>query len=149
MLRRAHISLMIAATLGLLAFPTPLRAASELDRDLERQLLGTWGVRVVEAYSDCGGRYNNNEVHGTNVASTADRRFEPGELVKVDKIKLKRARIDLSVDAHERRAPSDRRGDDDADRAWRDGYRDGQRLMRELLVADALRSCLLPPPASH
>ena len=31
------------------------------------------------------------------VASKADRRFSPGELVKIDKIKVKRARIDLLI----------------------------------------------------
>jgi hypothetical protein len=296
MRRNVHTVAIVAAAATLISHTAPVVAASELERALERELVGAWGVLAVEVYSDCGGSYSNNQAHGTNVTSKADRGFEPGELAKVDKIKLKKARVDiflslgvpvlesriegpfelfderscrvqlmvnvpreevkaqqtnavldrlrrvvelhstldaarasdswngrereplpegyeqtlfayetwhaeqlnaavaergeravadavrtasaierdadyldgfaagveeardwrasdcddlvdLSVDAHERRAPSDRRGKDPADRAWREGYRDGQRLMLELLVADALRGCFVPPPA--
>ena len=68
---------------------------SELGDRLDRELKGAWGVLEVEVYSACSGTYSNNEVGGSGVASKAPRRFNPGELVKLDKVKVKRSRVDL------------------------------------------------------
>lgn len=68
---------------------------SELGDRLDRELKGAWGVLEVEVYSACSGTYSNNEVGGAGVASKAPQRFAPGELVKLDKVKVKRSRVDL------------------------------------------------------
>lgn len=70
-------------------------AASDLDDRLEGHLKGAWAVVDVELYSNCSGTYSDNQIGAAGVASKADRRFSPGELVKIDKIKVKRSRIDL------------------------------------------------------
>jgi len=70
-------------------------AASDLEDRLVLRLRGAWSVLEVEAYSECSGTYSNNRASGTLVTSGANRRFEPGELSKVDKVNLKRSRLDL------------------------------------------------------
>ena len=74
------------------AFPS---AADDLDDRLDKQLRGSWAILKVEVYSSCSGTYSDNKVGEAGVASKAHRRFAPGELVKIDKIKVKRARVDL------------------------------------------------------
>jgi len=69
--------------------------ASSLEDTLEYRLRGSWALTKVEVLSDCGGIYNNNEVHAAGVSSKASHRFEAGELVHIDKINLKSSRIDL------------------------------------------------------
>lgn len=71
--------------------------ASSLDDQLDRELKGAWAVLEVEVYSNCAGTYNDNTIGAAGVASKAGYRFEPGELVKIDKIKVKRSRVDLLV----------------------------------------------------
>jgi len=70
-------------------------AAGDLERALRARYQGVWGVILTESYSDCAGSYSNNRIAGAGVRSTAGHRFEPGELAKIDKINLKRSRIDL------------------------------------------------------
>ena len=70
-------------------------SASKLDDELDRRLKGAWATLGVEVYSSCSGTYSDNTVGDAGVASKAARRFEAGELVKIDKIKVKRARVDL------------------------------------------------------
>lgn len=70
-------------------------AAADLERDLEVRLEGAWAVAAVEVYSGCGGTYTNNSVTAGGVASRGDLRFEPGELVKVDKLTVKRSEVHL------------------------------------------------------
>ena len=76
-------------------FLTTAVSASDLGDLLSRELAGGWGVLEVEIYSSCGGTYSDNTVGAVGVASKASHRFEPGELVKIDKIKVKRQRVDL------------------------------------------------------
>jgi hypothetical protein len=70
-------------------------AAWQLEDDLQRRLAGSWAIATTELYSNCAGSYNNNEWSGVGITSGADRRFGPGELVKIDKINLKKKRLDL------------------------------------------------------
>jgi hypothetical protein len=69
--------------------------AGRLESDLSRQLRGAWAIVEVEIYSGCSGAYFNNTADAGGVVGRGERRFEPGELVKIDKINLKRSRLDL------------------------------------------------------
>jgi len=71
--------------------------ASELDDLLNQKLRGAWAVLAVEVYSGCAGTYSDNQVSDAGVTSKARYRFEPGELVKVDKLNAKRQRVDLML----------------------------------------------------
>jgi hypothetical protein len=77
------------------AFLTTSLSASELGDSLNRELAGGWGVLEVEIHSNCGGTYSDNTVGSVGVSSKAKHRFSEGELVKIDKIKVKRQRVDL------------------------------------------------------
>jgi hypothetical protein len=82
--------------LGIFAiFLTSAVSASELADLLNRELAGGWGVLEVEIYSNCGGTYSDNTVGSVGVTSKAGNRFSEGELVKIDKVKVKRQRVDL------------------------------------------------------
>jgi len=70
-------------------------AASDLDAKVQARLKGAWAITDVEIYSNCSGTYSDNEIGPAGVSSKASRRFSPGELVKIDKVKVKRARVDL------------------------------------------------------
>ncbi len=70
-------------------------SASKLDDELDRRLRGAWAVLEVEVWSSCSGTYSDNTIGPAGVSSRANQRFEAGELVKIDKIKVKRARVDL------------------------------------------------------
>ena len=83
------------ATICIFLFGVGLTTASELEDRMNRELKGGWGIVEVEVYSACGGTYSDNEVGISGVASKAGHRFEEGELVKIDKINVKRKRVDL------------------------------------------------------
>ena len=91
----------IFTALAILVLSPSVVAASVLEDQLESELRGAWAVLSVEVFSDCAGYYNNNEMHGAGVSSKAKRRFDFGELVKIDKINLKRSRIDLFLSLSE------------------------------------------------
>jgi hypothetical protein len=76
----------------LVAFHT---TAGGLDDELDGKLRGAWAVLTHEVYSSCSGTYSDNQVGAAGVSSKASRRFEAGELVKIDKVKVKRSRVDL------------------------------------------------------
>lgn len=71
--------------------------AGALDDELDGKLRGAWAVLEHEVYSSCSGTYSDNRVGAAGVSSKASRRFDAGELVKIDKIKVKRSRVDLLV----------------------------------------------------
>jgi hypothetical protein len=62
---------------------------------MERDLEGAWAALRVEVYSNCSGAYNDNHVNASGISAKAGRRFEAGEIVKIDKVKVKRSRVDL------------------------------------------------------
>jgi len=70
-------------------------AAGDLDDRLDGELRGAWAILEHEVYSSCSSTYSDNRVGAAGVASKANRRFDAGELVKIDKIKVKRSRVDL------------------------------------------------------
>lgn len=87
------IPVLVLSAILLLSASTAL--ASALEDRMERDLEGAWATLRVEIYSNCSGAYNDNAVHASGVSAKADRRFEAGELVKIDKVKVKRSRVDL------------------------------------------------------
>ena len=87
-------SLLVLAVL--LALPTG-SLAGNLERAVKSRWLGAWIVTGVEAYSDCSGMYTNNRVNGKLVKSRGYYRFQPGELAKLDKIDVKKSRLDLHL----------------------------------------------------
>ncbi len=88
---RFLISLILA---GSLIGTLPVSAA-DLDDQLNSRLKGAWAVLEVEVYSSCSSTYSDNTVGAAGVASKAGRRFAVGEVMKIDKIKVKRSRVDL------------------------------------------------------
>lgn len=78
-----------------------MSSAADLDDQLDKRLRGSWATLEVEVYSSCSSTYSDNKVGAAGVASKADRRFFAGELVKIDKIKVKRARVDLLTSLEE------------------------------------------------
>ena len=90
-MRVLRLLVVILALVGL----AQIASASELEDRLEGRLRGAWAVLRVEAYSGCAGSYFNNRVNEAGVSARGGRRFEAGELVKIDKINLKKARVDL------------------------------------------------------
>jgi hypothetical protein len=80
--------------LVLIAWPVTTRAG-ELERALNRRWLGAWVVTTVETYSDCGSAYTANRLNGRLVSSRGRARFRAGELAKLQKVDLKRSRLDL------------------------------------------------------
>jgi len=85
-----YLALLLTAVLAASA-----AAASDLEKSLDSELRGAWGILEAEVYSACGGTYSDNTVGAAGVASKAGHRFDPGELVKIDKIRVKRQRVDL------------------------------------------------------
>jgi hypothetical protein len=51
----------------------------------------------VDLYSDCAGIHTNNRVNGRLVQSKGRFRFKPGELAQIQKLDLKRSRLDLHL----------------------------------------------------
>lgn len=87
---------------GLLALLLPLAAhAVSLEDTLNARFRGGWAVVKLPISSSCDGFYNDNDVVGARVESKARRRFEAGELVRVERIASKRGRVDIFLDLAE------------------------------------------------
>ena len=85
-------NLMVAALIFLL---TGVTLAGSLEKEVKGEWLGAWVVTGVESYSDCGSAHTNNRINGSLVKSKGDHRFQPGELAKINKIDVKKSRLDL------------------------------------------------------
>jgi len=85
----------IALVLVMLALWPRSVAAKELQTGIQSRWLGAWAVVRLDTYSDCSGMYTNNRVNGVLVRSTGASKFDTGELVRVDKVDLKRSRLDV------------------------------------------------------
>jgi len=71
--------------------------AGEVEKSLESRWRGAWVVLTVDTYSDCLGGYTGNRVNGNLVSSRSRRRFQAGELARVESVDAKRSRVDLKV----------------------------------------------------
>jgi hypothetical protein len=58
-------------------------------------------VVMIPLVSNCDGYYNDNDVIGSRVASKARRRFDEGETARVERIGVKRGRLDVFLDLAE------------------------------------------------
>jgi hypothetical protein len=74
---------------------------ADLEADLNSRYRGGWAVLQVPVFSACDGFYNDNEAAGARVASKAKRRFAAGELAHVERIGVKRGRVDVFLDLAE------------------------------------------------
>ncbi len=80
--------------------PAGVRAAG-LEESLNARWRGGWVVVRPSVASSCDGYYNDNLVAGDHVQSSARRRFDPGELTRVERIAVKRGRVDVFLDLAE------------------------------------------------
>jgi hypothetical protein len=82
----------------LVFFAVPVAAwAGDFQRTLQSEWLGAWVVVRGESYSNCNSLYTDNRINGNLVKGSAAWRFSPGELAKLDKVDLKRSRLDLML----------------------------------------------------
>lgn len=72
-------------------------AAGSFEDEVRARWRGAWVVVHTEVYSDCSGKYYANKVSGSFVTNRGGFRLEPGELGKVDRVQLRRRRVDLMV----------------------------------------------------
>jgi hypothetical protein len=90
---------LLALFLGL-TLPAGVRAAG-LEESLNAHWRGGWVVVRPSLVSSCDGYYNDNFLAGDRVESSARRRFDPGELARVERIAVKRGRVDVFLDLAE------------------------------------------------
>jgi hypothetical protein len=86
-------ALVTGILLGMVASGT--LPAADRQKMVEARWRGAWVLTGVDTYSDCAGTHTNNRVNGSLVSSRGRYRFRPGELARVDKVDLKRSRLDL------------------------------------------------------
>src|SRR5260221_1875759 len=79
---------------------TPL-FANKLERHLEERWRGAWVLSKVAMQSDCAGFHTDNAVNGALVSSKGRFTFRAGELARIDKVDLKRARVDVYLNLPE------------------------------------------------
>jgi len=91
---------MLLVLTALLALPAASLAGS-IENTMKSRWLGAWVVTTVDTYSDCSGMYTNNRINGNLVKSKGARRFYTGELAKVDKVDMKRSRLDVMLTLNE------------------------------------------------
>lgn len=72
-------------------------AAGAFEDQVRARWRGAWVLTDIESYSTCDGKYFNNDVSGQFVAARAGRKFEPGELAKVDQLQVRRKKIELKL----------------------------------------------------
>lgn len=88
--------------LVLLLLSTPALAhAAGLEETLNARWRGGFVVVRVPISSNCDGFYNDNTVAGDRTDSKARRRLEAGELARVERIAVKRGRLDVFLDIAE------------------------------------------------
>ncbi len=95
----------VAAPLSLaLALAAAISATAEA-ANLETQLNARWrGASVLilaPASSQCDGFYNDNDARGREISGRGAERFPEGELARVERIDVKRNRIDAFLDLAE------------------------------------------------
>ncbi len=90
------LTLLILMTLPAASF------ASKIEKEVQDRWIGSWVVTRGETYSDCERRETANLVRGDLVKSGGRHRFAPGELARVERVEMKRGRVELSLTLSER-----------------------------------------------
>ena len=93
-MRSALLALAIMPALALAAVP----AAADVESEVNARFRGRAVVVAAGIASSCDGFYNDNVVRGAFLDSKARRRFEPGELARVERVSVKRSRVDVFLD---------------------------------------------------
>lgn len=91
----------LAGLAVLLAMAIPAAARADLEKDLNARWRAASVVVRVPVASSCDGFYNDNDVMGNRVDSKAQRRFAAGELAQVERIGVRRGRVDVFLDLTE------------------------------------------------
>jgi len=86
--------------LGGLLISAGVASAGSFEDAVRAQWRGAWVVVGTEIYSDCSGRYHTNKLSGTLVTNRGGHRFLPGEVGKVQRVQLKKKKVDLMVSLH-------------------------------------------------
>jgi len=76
-------------------------AAKPFQEQLTASWRGSWVVTSTETRSACSGFYTNNLISGRLAKSDGAHRFDLGEVGQVQKVDVKRARVDLLIDLDE------------------------------------------------
>ncbi|HYU34248.1 MAG TPA: hypothetical protein VEW48_19005 [Thermoanaerobaculia bacterium] len=84
-----------------LAFAPGVTRAASIQDDLNGRWRGGAVVVKIPLASSCDGFYNDDDVIGSRVDSKARRRFDAGELAQVERIDVKRGRVDVFLDLTE------------------------------------------------
>lgn len=87
--------------LFLLAVIPAAASGAGLEDSLNARWRGHWVVVRAPIFSSCDGYYNDNEVRGTRVESEAWRSFAEGETARVERVGVKRNRVDVFLDIAE------------------------------------------------
>ncbi len=91
---------LVLSVLLLVTVPAVARAA-ETEEELNARWRGGTVVVQIPLVSNCDGFYNDNDVVGSRVSSKARRRFAEGEIARVERIGVKRGRVDVFLDLTE------------------------------------------------
>jgi hypothetical protein len=90
------VSLLIPVLGGLL-LPMGVVDAGAFEDAVRARWRGAWVVVGSEIYSDCSGGYYTNQLSGTLVTNRGGHRFLPGEIGKVQRVQLKKKKVDLMI----------------------------------------------------
>jgi len=74
-----------------------MASAGSFEDAVRARWRGAWVVVGTEVYSSCMGRYDTNKVSGTLVTNRGGHRFLPGELGKVQKVQLKKKKVEFMI----------------------------------------------------
>lgn len=94
MMKMFRTALLVAAALMFVHSPS---YAGKLERAVESRWLGAWVLTKGSTHSNCSGAYTDNRTHGSLVSGQGRQRFHPGELARVQKVNVKRRRVDLRL----------------------------------------------------
>lgn len=76
-------------------------AAQTAGEQVERRWAGAWVISRTDLVSNCGATYTNNDVTGPQASGRGRHQFQAGELGKVDRVTIRRSRIDLYITLQE------------------------------------------------
>ena len=85
----------------LLLLAVPLAARADLESEINARYRGGYVVVKLPIASNCDDYYNDNDVVGSQVDSKSRRRFESGEVARVERVGAHRGRVDVFLDLNE------------------------------------------------